>query len=269
MLNQMKFKLNFFIFILTLALLKITHGFAAQPVMPISDFYVEPTRIVITNIHKASQLNIHNQAPEPQTIQSTLSTMAQYTNKENFLAESNSEITTDPQVIITPLVSEIKPKSSKILKILALRQMESTELAYRLFVKSIPRLNLTGSGTTIDVAFGIPLYILPKHIIENASYKIIKDKHNQDKYFLKISNTGNVHLNINSIDILDEKNKVLATVTPAGVILSGKTNIIPFKLNKHYNAQASFKANIKMQNLINYNTVSVKSTKIQVEQDSK
>jgi P pilus assembly chaperone PapD len=225
-----------------------------------ANFYIDPTRIILKNTQDSLQLNIHNNSTESQPVQVTVA-MLQQTAKNGQLIESNPTIMGEPQVVITPQVVTTPPKSVKPVRILALSQMDNDEIAYRVFIRSVSPRSITSNGTTMELGFGVPVYILPKNIIERSELKISKAKNNN--YLLTISNTGNVHININSVTLFDN-NKILSTIETPGAILSGKSRSFSFTLDKKFQSYTELQAEVKKQDLINYTDVITKAQKIKI-----
>lgn len=212
-----------------------------------TNFYVDPTRVVLTDTTTSVQLTIHNNSEESQPIQVKTVMLTQLL-EGNKLTESNPSIMGEPQVAITPQIMSVAPKSTKPIRLLALSQLDNDEISYRIFIRSITPRAITSSGTTMELGFGIPVYILPKNIQQSANYIITKKGTN---YSLTIKNTGNVHLNVNTVLLYDANNKVVQTISTPGAILSGKERVFPFKM-KSTSSYSEFKAEIKQQDLINF-----------------
>ena len=129
------FRKNWLCFSL-LSLISIT------PVFAETNFYVDPTRIILQDTHNSVPLNVHNNAAESQLVQVKLKMIIQ-AEKKGYIIESNPDIMGDPQVVVTPQVLNISPSSSKPIRLLALSQMDNDEIAYRLFVSSVSRRQVT------------------------------------------------------------------------------------------------------------------------------
>ncbi|MEN9488904.1 MAG: Pili and flagellar-assembly chaperone, PapD N-terminal domain [Bacteroidota bacterium] len=212
-----------------------------------TNFYVDPTRVVLTDTKTSVQLTVHNNFEESQPIQVKTVMLTQILDG-NKLTESNPSIMGHPQVAITPQIMSVAPKSTKPIRLLALSQLDNDEISYRIFIRSITPRAITSSGTTMELGFGIPVYVLPKNIHQSANYLITKKGTN---YSLIIKNTGNVHLNVNTVILYDSNNQAIQTISTPGAILSGKERVFTFKM-KNNNNYSEFKAEIKQQDLINF-----------------
>jgi P pilus assembly chaperone PapD len=196
-------------------------------------------------------INVYNLGDDKIIIQSKLKVLLQDMVK-NQLVEVDQPLMSTAQVALVPSILNVNAKSHQPIRILALQQMESEEIAYRLFIKNISQKSVSFSGTTLEIGFSVPVYVLPKKVVEAFSFEV---KHlESNNYVMKIHNQGNVHLYIEGVTLFDnEKNKKnIADIKISGVILSGKVANFNFTMDKKYASYNTFKNEVKMQGLINY-----------------
>ncbi|MBY0379260.1 MAG: fimbria/pilus periplasmic chaperone [Burkholderiales bacterium] len=214
-----------------------------------ANFYIDNTRVVMQNTTDPALINVYNLGDDKIIIQSKLKMLLQDMVK-NQLVEVNQPVMSTPQVALVPSILNVNAKSHQPIRILALQQMESEEIAYRLFIKNISQKSVSFSGTTLEIGFSVPVYVLPKKVVEAFSFEV---KHlESNNYVIKITNQGNVHIYIEGVTLFDNEKKDIAEIKISGVILSGKVANFNFTMDKKYASYKTFKNEVKMQNLINY-----------------
>ena len=192
-----------------------------------SSFSVTPIRIEFNSPGKIVTLNVFNNSTAPLYAQANLLQYLQH-NKGGLLLDDSAPLSEAPAVIVTPVILQKVPGNKKqIMRILAIKQDPEKEYAYRLVIKSLAPTSLTKSAAAFSIGYSIPVFVLPANIHE--TYKI--DYLSVDnKHYLKVSNTGNVHIAFSSIAItLGDKNMKLKG--SGARVFPGNYNIIEVPKN--------------------------------------
>lgn len=179
---------------------------APSPIAPASvstpvstDYTVAPIQVEFNRPGKIETLKIYNMGTDPLYAQANLLNYVQHYNLGK-LVESNTLITEKSAIVVTPIVfQKIPGKSQQIIRLMAVKQDENKEMAYRLIVKSLTPTSLTTSATTFSIGYSIPVFVLPKTIHEAYTVSYVKEG---KKSYLKITNTGNVHISFKDITTL-------------------------------------------------------------------
>jgi P pilus assembly chaperone PapD len=154
-------------------------------------FTIFPVQVVFTQPGKVQELSLINTGQGILNTQSKLLTYNQ-SWENGRLIEKNLPISGAPAVISTPVViANVQPNAKQAIRLLATHQDESKEIVYRYYVKNLVPQSVDSSGTTFEVQYGMPVFVLPKNVIESYNFSYIKQN---GKSYLKVANLGNVHL---------------------------------------------------------------------------
>lgn len=212
-------------------------------------FTVVPTQVVFEQPGKVKTLTVINQGDVLLNTQSTFKTYTQVESGGKFI-ESNSIITGIPVVMATPVVVQnLAPNNKQDIRLLAIKQNPESEIIYRYTVKNLNQLSVDSSGTQFDIAYGIPVFVLPQHI--NESYNFSYVAHN-GKSFIKATNSGNVHVLFKELYIQsDDKRIALGSI---GRLLAGSSRelLIPASVMKSLAGGKQINIDIAKADLIDF-----------------
>lgn len=177
---------------------KSNTGLEALPTS--NDFYLYPIQFIFDSAGKIQTVNIVNTSKLNLNAQINLKEYKQ-DFRNGKLVESMADILATsavrPGVLITPVVLTNIPGAQKqIVRILATRQESDIELSYRASVKSLTPTSLSKSGTIMEIGYTVPIFVLPKNIREDYQISYVSEKNTA---YLKIANTGNVHVAFSKI----------------------------------------------------------------------
>lgn len=229
---------------------KSTTGTEALPTS--NEFYLYPIQIILNSGGKIATLNVVNSSKLKLNAQINLKEYNQ-DFKNGKLVESMPDIAPNsavrPGVLITPVVlTNIPGDQKQIVRVLATRQESDVELVYRAAVKSLTPTSINKSGTIMEIGYTVPVFVLPKNVREEYQISYFSEK---NKSYLKIANTGNVHvafskITVNNIPVDLEQKRLLAgkwelAPLPASIVKSLDANkglaiqITKFKLTDYAN----------------------------------
>lgn len=212
-------------------------------------FTVFPTQVVIEQPGKVKTLTVINQGDDLLNTQSTFKSYTQIPSSGKFI-ESNNVITGIPAIMATPVVVQnLAPNAQQDIRLLAIKQNPESEIVYRYYVKQLNQQSVDVSGTQFEIAYGVPVFILPQHI--NESYNFSYVAHN-GKSFIKATNTGNVHVLFKNLYVQDGTKQV--SLGSVGRLLAGSSNelLIPPSLAKSLAASKQININTAKAGLIDF-----------------
>lgn len=192
-------------------------------------FSVFPTQVVFQNVGKSQEVTLLNASDSVLNTQSIARSYSQKNGPQKVLVESNSPISGTPAVITSPVVvKNVQPNSSQVIRMLAVKQNDESEIVYRYTIKNLNEQKLDSSGALFEIGYGIPVFILPRNVVESYNFSYTKDK---GKSYIKIANVGNVHVMFKSISVTANGNKY--DLGAPGRILAGNTQYlaIPAKID--------------------------------------
>lgn len=214
-----------------------------------SSFTVFPTQLVFEQPGKVKTLTVVNVGDDLLNTQSTFSNYIQVESAGKF-SESNIMITGVPSIMATPVVIQnLAPMAQQDVRLIAIKQNPESEIVYRYYVKNLNQQSIDSTGAQFEIAYGIPVFVLPQHI--NESYNFSYTTHN-GKSFIKATNTGNVHVMLKNVYVQDRYKKVL--LGAVGRLLAGSSNelLIPPSLAKSLANSKQIIINTVKAGLINF-----------------
>ena len=181
-----------------------------------NDFSLYPIQIVIEKPGQIKTLNVVNSAKNPLFVQSNLRNYVQYMNNGRLLESMTdinppgSKVLVKPSLVVSPIVIKNIPAGKKqIVRVMGIKQESDIEQAYRLTVKNITPISVVRAGTVFEIGYTIPLFILPKNINESYDIQYLKEKNHS---YLRLANTGNVHILIKSLSIVANNKPVKLSI---------------------------------------------------------
>lgn len=194
-----------------------------------NDFSIYPIQVVIEKPGQIKTLNVVNSAKYPLFVQANLRNYVQYMNNGKLLESMTdinppgSKVLVKPSLIVSPIVIKNIPAGKKqIVRVMGIKQESNIEQAYRLTVKNITPISVVRAGTVFEIGYTIPLFILPKNINESYNFQYLKEKNHS---YLRLANTGNVHILIKSLNIVVNNKPVKLSIKTVR-LLAGSWELI-------------------------------------------
>lgn len=239
---------------------KSTTGLEALPTS--NDFYLYPIQYIFSSAGKIETLNIMNTSKLNLNAQINLQEYNQ-DFRNGKLVESMPDILATsavrPGVLITPVVLTNIPSGKKqIIRILATRQESEIELVYRASVKSLTPTSLSKSGTIMEIGYTVPIFVLPKNIHEDYQISYVPEKNTA---YLKIANTGNVHVSFSKITVNNVSLKL-----DQSRLLAGKWEMValPANVSKNLGANKKLAVEVTKFKLTDFSNTMIESKVITV-----
>lgn len=239
---------------------KSTTGTEALPTS--NNFYLYPIQIILNSGGKIETLNIMNTSKLNLNAQINLKEYNQVFSNGK-LVESSPDITPTagvrPGVLITPIVlTNIPGEQKQIVRVLATRQESDVELVYRASVKSLTPTGISKSGTIMEIGYTVPIFVLPKNIREEYQLSFITEK---NKSYLKIANTGNVHVAFSKITVNNVPLKLDQSRLLAG---TWELSPLPVAATKNLAANKKLAVEVTKFKLTDFSNTTIESREISV-----
>lgn len=194
----------------------------ASPICQAS-LQVSPTRLLIAAEHNATGLTLANTGDDNLYVQIRVYHWQQK-NGEDILQPTQD-------IIASPPVVEVVPGVNQLVRIVRPSPAPTTEEQnFRIIIDELPvntdqnnkPSNTVNNGLTFRLRYSVPLFLHPPKAITlqpilNAS--LITEK---EKYFLRLSNTGNSHAHIADLAWRHNTQRTLIAAGLAGYILPGQ-----------------------------------------------
>lgn len=212
-------------------------------------FTVIPTQVVFEQPGKVKTLTVINQGDELLNTQSIFKTYVQV-ESVGKLVESNNVITGVPSIMATPVVvQDLAPNTKQDIRLLAIKQSPESETVYRYYVKNLNQQSIDSSGTQFEIAYGVPVFILPQHVNESYNFSYAT---RDGKSFIKVSNIGNVHVLFKELYIRSS-GKAIA-LGGVGRLLAGSTReiLVPANLAKDLSGSKYVNINVAKSGLVDF-----------------
>ncbi len=167
------------------------------------DFEIDRIRIDLTMDEPVQGIRIKNNNDKmPVNLQVSPVSWKQE-NGQDIYAPTND-------LIVAPTVMTIPPTRSQIMRIgWRAPAPIANEIAYRIYIQ---QLNAAALNTRIGVQFklslGLPVFIKPAQPVYQFNWIV---KRSGNGYSVTFQNTGNVHIQITTIDLYDSANKLLGS----------------------------------------------------------
>ena len=180
-----------------------------------SPFSVSPVRIYMAPRDRATAITISNEGDEELVMQADLYNWKQKANGEDDLV-----LTED--VILSPPILKLAPKSRQVVRLAMLRPRPSGEqLTYRMIVREIPEAKQSATPLQLQIAlaFSMPVFITPNGARRNLGCTV--ERTAADAVNVSCENTGNAYAQPRGFDLVSANGEKLASRDTGGYILPG------------------------------------------------
>ncbi len=158
------------------------------------EFRVSPIRLDLDARAKSGVITVVNEAEEKLQCQLKAFEWTQDGEGKDVYTETQD-------IIFFPKLMTIDPKSDRIVRAGIKIPAVAKEKTYRLFIEEIPEpKKAEGTAVAVTIRFGVPIFVKP--VKEEAKGTIEKITFSKGTVTISVKNTGNVHLIINSVNLL-------------------------------------------------------------------
>lgn len=185
-------------------------------------YELNKVRVYLTQQRSIDTLEVNNPGDAPANLQAQIYAWTNVSGKDD-LQPSN-------EIIVSPPIMKIPPKRKQLLRVGWRKPTAlATEKMFRLFVTEItPEKPLTQTGVRIRLRLGIPIFVLPA----NPVYKLdwVSQGLSGKKFKVKVTNGGNVHINLGIVDLKTDDNKTVGNYPGSVYIFPGQSATIEFNM---------------------------------------
>ncbi len=197
--------------------------FCFLPQFAYAGYQLDKVRIYLSQNASIDTLKVTNPDNAPTNIQAQVYAWTYKDGKE--------DLTPTTDIIVSPPIMKIPPNRTQLLRV-GWRQPTAlaTEKMYRLFIMEItPEKPLTQTGVRIRLRLGVPIFISPA----NPIYKLdwASQGLSGKKFKVKVTNTGNVHVNLASVDLVTDDNKTVGNYPGSVYVFPGQSTSIEFNMS--------------------------------------
>ncbi len=156
-------------------------------------FSVAPIRVDFTPGVRIGAVTVTSEDDHPLVFRNSPSVWTQN-------AEGGDVYTPTSDLVVTPPLLRVEPSEPQASCASArLREPGDVERSYRVFLEEQAPANAEGAGASIAVVikFGVPVFVAPRTEHVAGSAEVVA--HAPRKLTLQVSNTGNVHFNVETI----------------------------------------------------------------------
>lgn len=187
-----------------------------SPSVMAGNFSVNPVRIFVAPRDRATALTITNEGNEPLVMNAEL-----FSWKQDDKGEQVITVTDD--LIMTPPVTKIAPKSKQVVRIALLRPRPANEqLTYRIivteFLEARP-VTLENVQLPMATAFSIPIFVTPRGVAKKVSCDVVRAAEGAHKVVCE--NTGNAYSHVSKFELNTPAGDKLAYLETGGYLLAG------------------------------------------------
>ena len=158
------------------------------------EFRVTPIRLDFDNETRTAIVNVLTEGPEKLNLQIKALEWTQDSNGKDAYADTSD-------IIFFPKIMTVEGGEEKSIRAGVQMPPPLREKTYRLFVEEIPQPKKKSDGVNIAIAirFGIPVFVKPAK--DEVKAEINKVELSAGVLGVLVTNTGNVHLQVTSVDL--------------------------------------------------------------------
>src|SRR3990167_5797721 len=207
-------------FRLLIAIFLVIFTWAATWQHAYATYAFNKVRIYLSQQHSIDTVQVTNPGDTAANLQAQVYAWTMVDSKDN-LTPSND-------LIVSPPIMKVPPHKTQLMR-LGWRKPTAlaTEKMYRLFVTEItPEKPLTQTGVRIRLRLGIPVFIAPANPVYRLEWT--SQGLSGKKFKVKVTNTGNVHVNLGIVDLYTDDDKKVGTFPSAVYVFPGQSEVIEF-----------------------------------------
>src|SRR3954451_19264372 len=186
-----------------------------------SNFTVSPTEVNLSTSATSALITLRNESKVPLRFEVTLVSWSEDEHGKMTLTPS-SDVTFFPKLI------ELAPGASRNIRIgIAAGTARDVEQSFRLFVEELPNQSATAANAVaLRTKIGIPVFVRPAKPARSAAiYRVSVE---DGKVLVRIRNTGNLHVSVDTVKATGTNGSAASTFTkeaPGWYVLPGATRI--------------------------------------------
>lgn len=196
--------------------------FCIMPPAAYAGYQLDKVRIYLTQRSFIDTLKVTNPDNTPTNVQAQVYAWTYKGGKEDLAP------TTD--IIVSPPIMKIPPNRTQLLRV-GWRQPTAlaTEKMYRLFIMEItPEKPLSQTGVRIRLRLGVPIFVAPANPVYQLAW--ISEGVSGKKFKVKVTNSGNVHINLASVNLVTDDNKTVGNYPGSIYVFPGASVNIEFTM---------------------------------------
>lgn len=196
--------------------------FCIMPSASYAGYQLDKVRIYLSQRNSIDTLKVTNPDNAPTNVQAQVYAWTYKDGKE--------DLTPTTDIIVSPPIMKIPPNRTQLLRV-GWRQPTAliTEKMYRLFIMEItPEKPLTQTGVRIRLRLGVPIFVAPTNPVYQLSWT--SEGLSGKKFKVKVSNSGNVHVNLASVNLVTDDNKTVGNYPGSVYIFPGASVSIEFTM---------------------------------------
>ncbi|HTM63534.1 MAG TPA: fimbria/pilus periplasmic chaperone [Gammaproteobacteria bacterium] len=200
----------------------ILYLFTAQFVF--AGYQLDKVRIYLSQNNSIDTLKVTNPDNTPTNVQAQVYAWT--------IKDGKDDLTPTSDIIVSPPIMRIPPNRTQLLRV-GWRQPTplATEKMFRLFIMEItPEKPLTQTGVRIRLRLGVPIFIAPANPVYQLNWS--SQGLSGNKFKVKASNTGNVHVNIASADLVTDDGKTVGNFPGSTYVFPGQSADIIFNMTE-------------------------------------
>ena len=189
------------------------------------EWQVIPIRLDFDKGTKSGVLTVKNRGDESLNIQVKAFAWSQDGDGKDHYIES-------ADLIYLPKIATVDKNAEQVIRTGIKFPATAREKSYRLFVEEIPKPRKAESSTiAIAIRFGVPIFVKP--LQEESRGEISALTLDKGQLTARITNSGNVHFNITSLDLSlkdDKGGEVYTTAVKGWYLLNGVSRSYPMPI---------------------------------------
>ena len=184
---------------------------------------VTPIRVELSNAQRSVALTVRNDGDQPAVVQSQLVAWSQDDNEDKL------EPTQD--LIASPPIFTIPAGGSQIVRV-ALRRAPDAgiERSYRILVTEVPGKAQPGfTGAQFALKISLPVFVESTSSKTEPKLEWSAKKTASGELALTTTNSGSRHIQVHTVELLNEQSTVDATLSSMWYVLPGRSRTISVK----------------------------------------
>lgn len=170
-----------------------------------SALQISPLRLEFSESHKHTTLTVKNRGTSPSLVQVEVFRWAQQ-NGHDVLEPSRD-------VLVSPPVFSLGPNSEQLIRAIVRRQPDQTrEVTYRILLREVASdfaSDTDNEAIRVLLGFSLPVFLRPNDETQlSVRWRVVQSEHNKLKLYLH--NQGTQHVQVVSVDIQNDKGKILS-----------------------------------------------------------
>ena len=184
---------------------------------------VTPIRVELSNAQRSVALTVRNDGDQPAVVQSQLVAWSQEDNEDKL------EPTQD--LIASPPIFTIPGGGTQIVRVALRRAADpGVERSYRILVTEVPGKAQPGfTGAQFALKISLPIFVEATSSKTEPKLEWSAKKTASGELALTSSNRGSRHIQVHSVELLNEQSTVDATVSSMWYVLPGRSRTINVK----------------------------------------